>query len=231
VNDKKSEVAGTPEARSEPSGATPADRGSNSEAMASQESLEAPADSTHSNGGTAKATTAKAPEDRDADQSLGAFLIARRERRGFTAEDVVRETRLPAHYLRMMESNDYSKISDKLYLLPFLRRYATYLDLDQEDVAMRFVREVQRTDNIPPTRLDQPLLSRPRRHRGWTGAIMVIGFLAAAAALYLFEADRHRKVGFTSFVPHATSSTVTGSGNATYVNVPPANVPPPPASH
>ncbi len=231
MNDKKSEVAGTSEAQPDSSGAAPANRGSNSEAMASEESLAPPADSKRSNGVAAKATTVNAPADSDEDQSLGAFLIAARERRGFTAEDVVRETRLPAHYLRMMESNDYSKISDQLYLLPFLRRYATYLDLDQEDVAMRFVREVQRTDSIPPARLDQPLLSQPRRHRGWTGAIIVIGFLTAAAVLYLYEADRHRQASFTSFVPHATASTVAGSDNATSVNVPPVNVPPPPASH
>ena len=86
---------------------------------------------------------------------------------------MVRETRLPPHYLRMMESNDYSEISDQLYLVPFLRRYAGFLELDQEDVAMRFVREVQRADGNPgPPRLDQPLVAEPRQHRGWTGALV-----------------------------------------------------------
>ena len=46
----------------------------------------------------------------------------------------------------MIERSDYGLISDQLYLMPFLRRYAAFLDLDGEEVAMRFVREVQRAE-------------------------------------------------------------------------------------
>ena len=77
------------------------------------------------------------------------YLLASREKRVVTREDAARDTRIPSHYLRMMESNDYSMIADQLYLLPFLRRYAEYLGLDSEDVAIRFVREVQRAENSP----------------------------------------------------------------------------------
>jgi cytoskeleton protein RodZ len=162
----------------------------------------------------------KAPAAGDPVQSLGTFLIAARERRGFAAADVVRETRLPAHYLRMMESNDYSKISDRLYLVPFLRRYASFLDLDQEDVAMRFVREVQRADSTPPARLDQPLMAEPRKHQGWTGAILVIGFLAVAAGVYVYESDRHRQATPNNLAPQASATAVTGADSAATSIVP-----------
>jgi len=230
VNEKKSEAAGTPEAQPGPSSVVRADGESKSQAAA-EESSPAAASASRSNGGAAKAVTEKsssekAPAAGDPEQSLGAFLIAARERRGLAAAEVVAETRLPAHYLRMMETNDYSEISDQLYLVPFLRRYASFLDLDQEDVAMRFVREVQRADSIPPARLDQPLFAEPRRRRGWTGAIVVVGFLAVAAGVYLYESDQHRQAGANNLAPNASTGTAMGSGGTGS-----GIAPQPPASH
>lgn len=220
MENKKSETAVAPVARLNPSNMFKTDGGSKAEAASAHESLRAPASFNQSNGATAKAATDKSPASDDPDQSLGAFLIAARERRGFAADDVVRETRLPPHYLRMMESNDYSKISDQLYLVPFLRRYASFLELDQEDVAMRFVREVQRSDSSPPARLDQPLVAESRRPRGWTGAILVIGFLTMAASVYLYESDRHRQPTITSLEQHTSASGVTGSESASSMIAP-----------
>ena len=60
---------------------------------------------------------------------------------------------------------------------------------------MRFVREVQRADGNPgPARLNQPLVAETRQHRGWTGAIAVVGLLALAVGVYVYEANRHRQV-------------------------------------
>jgi hypothetical protein len=111
------------------------------------------------------------------ESSLGMYLLASREKRVVTREDAARDTRIPAHYLRMMESNDYSMIADQLYLLPFLRRYAEYLGLDSEDVAIRFVREVQRAENSPlPTLPSTGLDSDRAPSNRWVilGAIAII---------------------------------------------------------
>ncbi|HXW84500.1 MAG TPA: helix-turn-helix domain-containing protein, partial [Candidatus Binataceae bacterium] len=64
--------------------------------------------------------------------------------------------KIPLHYVRMIESDDYNAISDQLYLVPFLRRYATALGLDAEDVASRFVRDVQKAENAP-VRMPDPI--------------------------------------------------------------------------
>jgi cytoskeletal protein RodZ len=214
MNDKKSKAAWTPEAQPEPSGAVSADGGSKAELVEPKESL-APA---RSSGAAANVTAEKAPAAAEADQSLGRFLVAARERRGLTAEDVVRETRLAAHYVRMMETNDYSKISDQLYLVPFLRRYASFLELDQDDVALRFVREVQHAESGPAARLDRPLVSEPGRHRGWAGAVLVIGLLATAAGVYFYESDRHRQANTNGLAPQASANAVTGAdGGATSI--------------
>ncbi|HYL58528.1 MAG TPA: helix-turn-helix domain-containing protein [Candidatus Acidoferrales bacterium] len=78
--------------------------------------------------------------------SLGQMITEARERKGLTRDQVVVDAHLPAHYVKMIESDSYGLISDQLYLVPFLRRYATFLGLDPEEVASRFVRDVQRAE-------------------------------------------------------------------------------------
>jgi Helix-turn-helix domain len=211
VSENKSEEAGAPEIQLESADEIGGDTESPSKDAVRKEAGPAAGNSGQSNGGS-QLISEKAPPADEVDESLGAFLIGAREGRGLTAEDVVRETRLPHHYLRMMETNDYSEISDQLYLVPFLRRYATFLELDQEDVAMRFIREVQRADSSPgPARLDQPLIAEPHRRRGWAGAILVLGFLVVVAGVYLYESDKHRQVSTDALMPHTTTSSAAGS--------------------
>ena len=104
----------------------------------------------------------------EGEPSLGRTLAAARERHGLSRADIVAETRIPAHYIEMIESSDYGLISDQLYLMPFLRRYAAFLNLDGEEVAMRFVREVQRAElaAVPP-RMSEPLALHDRKRTPW----------------------------------------------------------------
>jgi cytoskeletal protein RodZ len=124
--------------------------------------------------------------------SLGQLLVAAREKRGLSREEAIKQTRIPAHYLKMLESNDCSVISDPLYLLPFLRKYTTFLELDPEETAMRFVREVQRAENSPSARIDTSLEPRRRKRRNWSGIAMVTLLLAVIAVAYLAE-SRYRE--------------------------------------
>ena len=78
--------------------------------------------------------SASAAGGKSAEHSLGAFLAATRERRGLTRDAAVKETRIPAHYIAMIESNNYAAIADQIYVLPFIRRYAQFLGLDAEEM-------------------------------------------------------------------------------------------------
>lgn len=129
----------------------------------------------------------------DAESNLGRFLSAARERRGVSREQAASETGIPKRYLQMMENNDYSLASDQLYVLPFMRRYATFLALDPEETAMRFVREVQRAENNPGSRIDEPLDVDKRRKKsgGWIGIVAVVVVIAIAGWLYMTESGRN----------------------------------------
>jgi cytoskeleton protein RodZ len=127
-----------------------------------------------------------------ADATLGQYLTEARKGRGFTPEQVVAETRIPAHYVRAIESDDYATVSDELYLLPFLRRYATHVGLDPEEVASRFVRDVQRAENNPAARIAEPISMvtstrerKPPRGRPVATGLLIVALLVLAVALYL----------------------------------------------
>jgi cytoskeleton protein RodZ len=122
--------------------------------------------------------------------SLGKLLTEARKNGGFTAEQVAAETHIPPHYIRAIENDDYAMISDQLYLLPFLRRYAAFIGLDPEDVASRFVREVQKAESSAAKPSEPiPMFTNERKPaRGRYGfAIVVLFVLAGLAALLVWK--------------------------------------------
>ncbi len=130
--------------------------------------------------------TARSAGNRD--QNLGEFLVAARQRRELTATEAGDKARVPQHYIKMLEAGDYSLISDQLYLLPFLRRYAEFLGLDADEIAMRFVREVQGAESRPIRIPDPPEVEHSKRS-GWLTSVAVILFVLVA--LYLAGIGRH----------------------------------------
>jgi len=160
----------------------------------------------------------KPADGADAESSLGHFLSAARERRGVSREQAANQTGIPKRYLQMMENDDYSLASDQLYVLPFMRRYATFLALDAEETAMRFVREVQHSENNPGSRIGEPLDADQSRGKsgGWMGIAAVVVVIAIAGLLYMTESGRHSSdnttpaAAVTSIpaVPAAASTTV-----------------------
>jgi cytoskeleton protein RodZ len=159
--------------------------------------------------------------------SLGESLVAAREHRGLSRETVVEQAHIPAHYLRMLEDDDYRLISDQLYLLPFLRKYASFLDIDPDETAMRLLRDVQRVDNSPaPVRLDEPLYERRNRRRNWSKAIMFGGLIAVIVAAYIAQ-SRYRD---TDTLPAAMPQAAPAAGSPYSVSrealnsLPPAEV-------
>ncbi len=126
--------------------------------------------------------------------SLGQIVTEARERKGLTREQVVVEAHLPAHYVKMIETDSYGLISDQLYLVPFLRRYASFLGLDAEDVASRFVRDVQHAEaNV--VRISQEITVVTKR-TGRAGQVAIFALVVAVLVLladfaYRRFFDRH----------------------------------------
>jgi cytoskeleton protein RodZ len=142
------------------------------------------------------ATSRKETTTGNGEQSLGGYLTELREKRTLSREDVVAQTRIPMHYIKMMENDDFSLIADQLYLMPFLRRYATFLALDPDEMVIRFIHEVQRSESSV-VRMSEPIVSaRDRRGNRWrTVAIWLAGALVVVSVVALFSHERHRASG------------------------------------
>jgi cytoskeletal protein RodZ len=124
-------------------------------------------------------------QDSGHEQSLSELLASARESRQLSPAQAAAEAHVPAHYVKMLEAGDYSLISDQLYLLPFLRRYASFLALDADEVAMRFVRDTQGAESYP-VRAAEPAPAAPTKNRkrgGWLTSVAVA--LIVLLALYL----------------------------------------------
>src|SRR5262249_34606680 len=114
---------------------------------------------------------------------------------------------------KMIETDNYGLISDQLYLVPFIRRYASFLEMDPEEIASRFVREVQHAEsNI--VRISEPLtVARKRARFGsirrFLFSLMVILLAMPVAELAWRHAWRLRRiVGPRAAVSPATQPTV-----------------------
>src|SRR5262245_31805010 len=73
-------------------------------------------------------------------EHISALLKRRREEKGLSLQQTEAATRIPVHYLQHLEGGgDPRLLADELYLVPFLRTYATFLDLDPAYAVAEFV--------------------------------------------------------------------------------------------
>jgi cytoskeleton protein RodZ len=112
------------------------------------------------------------------------YLREVREKQGLTRDDVVQATRIPRYYVEMMEGEgDTRLISDPLYLVHYVRRYADHLHIEQsEQLAAQFIRE--------NTRLQGSKRTRPPQKRERSPSIvpwfLVLLVIVGAGAVYLY---------------------------------------------
>ena len=110
------------------------------------------------------------------------YIREAREQKGLTLSQVEEATRIPRYYLEILEGGgDGRLVSDRLYMVHFLRTYASFLEVEVETLAAQFVREnrqLEPADIIPV-----------RESRSWKATAMVTLtlLLAAAIGVYLYD--------------------------------------------
>src|ERR1700681_3318057 len=107
--------------------------------------------------------------------TLGETLAARRGERGLTIEQAAAATRIRAHYLSALESDELERLAAPVYAKGHLRTYARYLGLDPEPLV-----KMLHTQPQDPRRLLSigKLAMRPR-------AVLTAPAVAAAALVLL----------------------------------------------
>ncbi len=156
--------------------------------------------------------------------SLGHLITEARERKGLTREQVATEAHLPPHYVKLIETDSYDMISDRLYLVPFLRRYASFLGLDAEEVASRFVSSVQHAEaNV--VRISQEITmvaKKPGSSRGILFGVLIVAVIAMLADFAWRRFEEHEASRAAPIAsPAAMASASSAAPNE---NLPPATI-------
>lgn len=114
---------------------------------------------------------------------LGELLRTQRERKGITLEQAAADTRIREKFLAALEAGDYQSLPGAVYTRGFLRNYAEYLDLDQEDLVVQFQQE--RGLIAEPGRAFEPMRPIARRSVLLTPAVLVPVLVLAGIGLFV----------------------------------------------
>lgn len=110
------------------------------------------------------------------------YIREAREQKGLTLDQVAEATRIPQYYLEILEGGGNDRlVSDRLYMVHFLRTYATYLEIEVETLAAQFVRENRTVDPLPALPEKEPL-----SRKAATVAVLFI-LLVIAAGVYVYD--------------------------------------------
>jgi cytoskeletal protein RodZ len=117
-------------------------------------------------------------------EEVAGLLKRTREEKGLSLKDTEAKTRIPFHYLQILEGEGNTRLlADTLYLIPFLRAYSAFLGLDPALTVSQFVAAVQKGEPQGPV---SP--SKPRRLFSRTLFVLVI--LAGLVVLSLLWISR-----------------------------------------
>jgi len=122
---------------------------------------------------------------------IGPFLEEARKERGISLKEAEQATSIRWRYLEGLERENPAELPEKAYVQSFLRSYADFLGLDQEDFGGRFER-YEKTGERPGAAAPESGGSRRRteprklRDSGVVAAVSVTGLLLVLAAVALY---------------------------------------------
>jgi len=115
---------------------------------------------------------------------LGDILRSQREKKGITLDQAAADTRIREKFLKALEDDDYQSLPGAVYTKGFLRNYAEYLDLSQEELVVLFHQERGLQAPEPARRFD-PLRPIIRRSLIFTPTVLVPVAVLAVVVLFV----------------------------------------------
>jgi cytoskeletal protein RodZ len=92
-------------------------------------------------------------------KSIGEKLRTNREERGYSIEQVARDTHIAKRYLEALEEESFTTLPGESYLLGFLRNYSNYLGLDENEMVALY-KNMQLQEK--PSPVEELLLPKPK---------------------------------------------------------------------
>lgn len=80
--------------------------------------------------------------------TVGELLKKVRQEKGYTIAEVVRSTKIRYSYIELIESNNYSKLPEKTYVLGYIHSYSKFLELDYNSIVKQAEIEYELKDPL-----------------------------------------------------------------------------------
>lgn len=109
-------------------------------------------------------------------ESLGQELKRRREQKNVSLKDVAEGTRVGIRFLHAIEADDFSALPGSVYARSFVRNYARFIGMDEEEAVLRYRKQTQTEETAEPQMPYQDYSSEPSNYLQW---IIMGGLLVA----------------------------------------------------
>jgi cytoskeletal protein RodZ len=126
---------------------------------------------------------------------IGDKLKNQRELLNLSVEDIERFTNIRAHYLKALENGDLEQLPSVVQGKGMLSNYSNFLNMDSEDILLRFAEGLQtkRNEQYAPQKLDlknppkpkQPNIASPGWQRFITADLLIVGTLIVALFVFI----------------------------------------------
>src|SRR5690348_9958749 len=164
---------------------------------------------------------------------FGERLRRQREMRGVSLEEISQSTKIGTRSLKAIEDEDFEKLPGGIFNKGFVRAYARFLGLDEEQIVGDFEEawnayEEARTPQV----LVVPEEEQKKSGSGslWITVVLLIAITAAAAGWYRYQRMRNQVAAPSSSEPDSSSSAPASSENPAVLE-PQVTTPAPPAQN
>jgi len=114
-------------------------------------------------------------------ESIGEKLRQTREARGYTIEQIARDTHIAKRFLEALENEEFSVFPGDPYLIGFMRTYSEYLGLDAEETVLLY-KNLKLQEQPAP--IDELISKRPARTLSRIPILVGAGVIVVAVAVY-----------------------------------------------
>ncbi len=137
---------------------------------------------------------------------VGGYLKKEREARGISLEEISEVTKISMEFLRAIENNEFNKLPAEVFVIGFIKSYAKFIGLDENEVVNMYKQYVQEKEAEDEKEIRETIKKR-RFPVLLTGAIVII--LAVVLFLLLYKKNQPEKmrinIAHTKSFPAATT--------------------------
>src|SRR5689334_18588010 len=147
---------------------------------------------------------------------FGERLRRQREMRGVSLEEIAQSTKIGTRSLKAIEEEDFEKLPGGIFNKGFVRAYARFLGLDEEQI----VGDFDEACNAYEAARTPPVLAVPEEAERFSGSrsawltLVLLIAITATAGWYMYQRARNRAVARLSPEPDSSSTAVTTSATS-----------------